>query len=61
MVLDLIMAAGEVLSIVGLLYGAYVSITYGDREHHLPPKCTTADTGDRYDPVTTHAWNVTAR
>jgi hypothetical protein len=61
MVLDFIWASGQILSIIGLLYGAYASITYPHHKRSSPPASTPADTGARYDPITTHAWNVTSR
>ena len=61
MVLDFAWAAGEVISIVGLLCGAYVSITYVDHDRLSLPECAPADTGAGYDPITMHHWSVTSR
>jgi hypothetical protein len=61
MVLDFIWAAGEVLCIVGLLCGAYVSITYVDHDRLSIPGGAPADTGALYDSITTHQWSVTSR
>ena len=48
---EFLIAAMQVLCIVGLLCGAYLSITYA-------PETDAVKTPARYDPVTTHAWSV---
>lgn len=53
---DFIFALGQVLCIVGLLYGAYLSITY--RQEDPMEKAPAAQM--RFDPVTTHAWSAPA-
>ena len=53
---DFLFARGQGLFILGLLYGAYLSITY--RQEDPEENASTAHI--RFDPVTTHVWNVPA-
>lgn len=53
---DFLFALGQVLCILGLLYGAYLSITY--RQEDPDENASTAHI--RFDPVTTHVWYVPA-
>ena len=46
---EFLITLAQGLCICGLLYGAYLSITYSEAE---PPK-----TRERFDPVTTHTWS----
>ncbi len=48
---DFLFAAGQALCIVGLLYGAYVSITFRPDEDVARKKTT-------HDPLTTHMWRA---
>ena len=47
---DFLFTAGQVLCVCGLLYGAYLSITYGPGEG-------TFSTRINFDPPTRHAWD----
>ena len=53
---DFLFALGQVLCILGLLYGAYLSITY--RQDDAAAKAPPASS--RFDPVTTHFWELPA-
>ena len=50
---DFLFALGQVLCVLGLLYGAYLCITFAPEEK--PSKAAV-----HFDPITTHAWEVPA-
>ena len=64
--MDLLFGLGQVICIVGLLYGAYLSITYVDREdapgvdRAEPPPETKPRAMPRtgYDALTSHVWTA---
>lgn len=47
---EFLVTLAQALCICGLLYGAYLAITYSEAE---PPK-----TQECFDPVTTHTWSA---
>ena len=53
---DVLFALGQVLCIFGLLYGAYLSITYRQPD----PKRKRSPEEISFDPVTTHTWSLPA-
>jgi hypothetical protein len=53
--IDFLFALGQVVCIVGLLYGAYLAITFVDDEWRF------SATSVRFDPKTTHAWESPRR
>jgi hypothetical protein len=62
--MDFLFGLGQVLAIIGLLYGAYLAITYGhyDEGHYrevkpqFKPKAISAPTG--YDALSSHVWSA---
>jgi hypothetical protein len=63
--MDFLYGLGQVVCIIGLLYGAYLSITYV--EHADPRRAASGRTpaepkpkpGIEYDPLTSHVWTST--
>ena len=52
---EIIVALFQALCIVGLIFGAYYAITYGEEMREAPtPR-------ERFDPVTTHSWHASTR
>lgn len=54
-IVEILVAVFQALCIVGLLCGAYFAITYGEAAREAPTP------SERFDPVTTHSWNVGTR
>ena len=64
--MDYLFGLGQVICIVGLLYGAYLSITYAGREepHYVNGEAPPLEAKPRvephtgYDALTSHTWTV---
>lgn len=53
---DFLFALAQAFCILGLLYGAYLSITYRQED----PQQKRSSGEIRFDPVTTHTWSLPA-
>ena len=56
--MDFLFGLGQVICVVGLLYGAYLAITYVDREDQLSANKPQVQPHANYDPLTGHVWTA---
>jgi hypothetical protein len=61
--MDFLYGLGQVICIIGLLYGAYLSITYagpaGPSDGEAAATTPRAQSNTAYDALTSHVWTAT--